>query len=194
MDWKFLFLSAEGRIGQRDFWLAMLMLFAANIVSGFVPVLGQLVMLAILFASVCVTSKRLHDFGKSGWLQLVPLGAMLVLSFVAAAIIGVGAFASSATGNSGMMFGASWFGASIAALLMFLVGIGFLLWVGLSKGDAGPNRFGPPQTVSAFTAAGAGAASPTTGNVTPTTTPAPPVATAETETTLVHPKPPEDHV
>src|SRR5438270_11369721 len=72
MDWKGLFLTSHGRLGQRDFWIAWLILFVASLVLSMVPLLGQLAVLALIYPTVCITAKRLHDFGKSGWLAAVP--------------------------------------------------------------------------------------------------------------------------
>jgi uncharacterized membrane protein YhaH (DUF805 family) len=187
MDWKFLFLSGEGRIGQRDFWLSALVLIGVTILGALIPFLLPLVGLLLLWPWICVFTKRLHDFGKSGWLQVVPLGVGMVLSIVGSMLTGFGMLAG---GNSGAALGASLMIAGGVSFLAAIINIGFLLWVGLSKGDAGPNRFGPPQTVSAFQSPAAGSATaPTTATAT-TVAPAP----AETTATNVQPNPPSDHV
>ena len=66
MNWQFLFLSANGRIGQKDFWIGFLILFVAGIILGMIPVLGQIISIALIYPWVCLYSKRLHDFGKTG--------------------------------------------------------------------------------------------------------------------------------
>ena len=148
MDWKTLYLNANGRIGQRDFWIGWVILFVATLILGLIPVIGHIIGLVLIYPTVCVYSKRLHDFGKSGWLVAIPYAV-----FIIAAVIGVIA------GGSAILMGAS-AGANASAaaagalgglglmmlflLIAFVVAIAFLLWVGLSKGDAGPNRYGPP--------------------------------------------------
>ena len=95
-----------------------------------------------------------------------------------------------AAGNAaggGLALGAGLMVAGLLSLLAAVINIGFLLWVGLTKGDAGANKFGEPQTISAFNTP----AAPTTGTVAPpatTTTP------AETTTTSVQPNPPSDTI
>jgi uncharacterized membrane protein YhaH (DUF805 family) len=152
MDWGRLFLSAEGRIRQQDYWIGVLILFALWIVSHLAHIFAPLIWLALLYPWVCVFAKRLHDFGKSGWLILIP--------FVVAFIAGCAAVIAGGAALIGMIFNAStdaandwssWAGVAgaLGAALVFLlialvVKLVFMLWVGLSRGDPGPNRYGPP--------------------------------------------------
>ena len=70
MDWKSLFLSADGRIRRSEFWIGWLVIFAVNALLGWViPLLSIL----LIYPTVCIFSKRLHDMGKTGWLQLAPI-------------------------------------------------------------------------------------------------------------------------
>jgi uncharacterized membrane protein YhaH (DUF805 family) len=147
MDWKRLFLSPEGRIGRGEFWIGFLVILGVSVVLGFIPILGQLVSLLLLWPTICIYSKRLHDFGKSGWLQLVPIVSAIVFT-IAAVVTGGGAvLMGGASGDANAGGAAALAGMGMAMLfiaLIFLVWLAFLLWVGLSKSDAGPNRFGPP--------------------------------------------------
>ena len=148
MDWKALYLTANGRLGQRDFWIAWLILFVATLVASMIPLLGQLIALALIFPNVCITSKRLHDFGRSGWLAAIPYVAGAVVGVVgmvtggaammAGGLGGRGAGAVAAMGGMGIMM--------LLAMLMFVVALGFLLWVGLSRGDSQTNAYGPPPS------------------------------------------------
>lgn len=147
MDWKNLFLTADSRIGKRDFWIGMLILFVANVVLSLIPVIGWIASLALIYPAVCLYSKRLHDFGKTGWLTLVPViavaGAMVVGALTGGmAILGMSAAGSDAAAASAAMAGLGMFSALMA--LAGLVSLGFLLWVGLTNGDPGENRYGPP--------------------------------------------------
>ena len=81
MDWGKLFLSAEGRIGRQDYWIGVLILFALWIVSHLAHVFAPFIWLLMLYPWVCVIAKRLHDFGKSGWLILIPFVPMLMKRF-----------------------------------------------------------------------------------------------------------------
>ena len=70
----------DGRMSKRDYWTFMIpVLILCSVFSwtGIVP-------LALLLPSLGATARRLHDIGKTGWLQLVslicpPIGAIVVL-------------------------------------------------------------------------------------------------------------------
>lgn len=140
MDWKFLFLDSNGRIGRKDFWIGFLILFVAGFVLGLIPVLGVLISIALIYPQVCLYAKRLHDFGKSGWLAAVPYAAATI--FVVT-ILTVGVSAVSAGGGADL--GAGGAGVVILGIIVGLGSLAFLLWVGLSRSDPGSNRYGAPQ-------------------------------------------------
>jgi uncharacterized membrane protein YhaH (DUF805 family) len=148
MDWKTLFLNANGRIGQKDFWIGFAILFVVGFILGLIPVIGQLASIILLFPWVCLYSKRLHDFGKTGWLVLVPIGVVLVATVIAAMTGGMAMLAGAGAGDAGAataaMAGLGTMG--LVMIVALLVCLGFLLWVGLTKGDPGENQYGPPPT------------------------------------------------
>jgi len=152
MDWKSLFFTADGRISRQNFWIGVLIIFAANVVLGWIPLIGLVVWAVGMYASICISSKRLHDMGKSGWLQLIPFGIGAVLMVIAMVIGG----AAMMTGwmmhtNSYDMNPAAFAGVGAAAGLMGLAGlIGFIfmLWIGLTPGEAGENQYGPPPATT----------------------------------------------
>lgn len=148
MDWKTLFFSADGRIGRSSFWIAWLVLLGVNVVLGWIPLLGWFLSLATIYCFVCIYSKRLHDMGKSGWLQIVPmlitfaLPVMGLFAFGGMAIIAGLAGGDDAATASAVLGGLGSF--LLTLFLAFVVGLGFLIWVGASNGEAGDNRYGPP--------------------------------------------------
>jgi len=76
MDWQKLFLSLDGRISRQPFWIGSLILVGVNIVASLVfgqGFLAAVAGLALLYPSVCVSVKRWHDRGKSGWWVLIGL-------------------------------------------------------------------------------------------------------------------------
>ena len=72
IDWARLFLSADGRIGRQTFWIAVVILFIANAVLVMIPIIGWLVNILLFWSAIAVFTKRLHDFGRTGWWQIVP--------------------------------------------------------------------------------------------------------------------------
>lgn len=149
MDWQALFLSADGRIGRKDFWIGALILMVAWLLAPVFHLLAPIVWLLLLYPWVCVFSKRLHDFGRSGFLIVVPflVGAVAValgLAFGGAAALGsLWAAAFGGAVSWAMVIG----GLGVMAGFLALAGVAkviFILWVGLSPSDPGPNLYGPP--------------------------------------------------
>jgi uncharacterized membrane protein YhaH (DUF805 family) len=152
MDWKFLFFKADGRINRQSYWIGILIIIAATVILGWIPLIGQVLGLAAIWCGVCLNSKRLHDMGKSGWLQLIPIGIQLVLVTVG---MGFGGLAMMANyGHDGlnpMAMGGLGMGMGMMGLAG-LVNLAFLLWVGLTPGEAADNRFGAPPAAGLPTA------------------------------------------
>lgn len=141
-DWKTLFLEPNGRIGQKDYWIGVGILFAAGLVLGWIPLIGTLVSLASIYFGICVSSKRLHDMGKSGWLAAIPYG-VTALAVVLSAMTFIGGMMSAGYGDDfGAMAGMG--GAVSLWGLAFLVNLGFLIWLGVTAGQPGDNLYGPP--------------------------------------------------
>jgi uncharacterized membrane protein YhaH (DUF805 family) len=146
MNWGSLFFSAEGRVGQKDFWLAAIILFVFGVVIHAAVVVGTLVWLLSTYCWICIYSKRLHDMGRSGWVQIMPWilglfclifgGAALVSSLFGLIFTGLPHFVG------GMVLGGMSMGFGLFAMSA-VVHLIFLLWLGLTPGQAGPNRYGP---------------------------------------------------
>ena len=150
MTWQSVFFSSNGRIGQKDFWIAALILFVAWIVSHALHIFAFFAWLVIWYCWICILAKRLHDAGRSGWLVLVPFLVGCVAGCIAMVIGGIAAISAFAA-SGGAMDPSSWavvWGSLGLAAMMFgiagLVNLIFLLWVGLSAPQAGENRYGPP--------------------------------------------------
>ena len=80
MDWKYLFLSFEGRINRQPFWICVLVFLAVNIVVGIVDmilggtgVFSGIVSLVLIYPGIAVSAKRWHDRNKSAWWILISL-------------------------------------------------------------------------------------------------------------------------
>lgn len=78
----------NGRAARPEFWWFMLAQFVVGLILQMVlPLLGGLFSLAMLAPSLAAGSRRLHDIGKSGWLQLlalIPLVGWVILIYWAA--------------------------------------------------------------------------------------------------------------
>ena len=64
----------SGRASRSEFW--WFVLFQLLVTAGgqlISQVLGGLLSLALLLPILAVTARRLHDIGKSGWLQLLAI-------------------------------------------------------------------------------------------------------------------------
>ena len=112
---------------------------------GWIPLLGFILSIALIWPNLAITVKRLHDMGHTGWLAAIPYVVGIVGTIIAVMMMGASVFMNAAALENedpaailaliGPAFGL--FG------LMFLVGLGFLLWIGLTDSQRGDNRFGP---------------------------------------------------
>jgi uncharacterized membrane protein YhaH (DUF805 family) len=144
-DWQKLLFSFEGRTRRSHFWIGWLICLGVSVVAGWIPVIGFFISIALIWPNLAISVKRLHDMGKSGWLIAIPWVASIVGIFVAVGMIGVSALTNTAALEREDP-------AAIVALvgpaiglfgLLLLVNLGFLLWIGLSDGQSGDNRYGP---------------------------------------------------
>jgi uncharacterized membrane protein YhaH (DUF805 family) len=150
LDWQRLFLSADGRIGRQEYWVGFLILLGVGFIARFIPFLGGLISLALIYPQVCVGSKRLHDMGRSGFLMLIPYGVFLVALVMALMFGGLAFLGAMVGGGDGTMaaVGAG-LGVGGAILLACLVSLAFIVWVGVTPSQAGENRYGPEPMAGA---------------------------------------------
>jgi uncharacterized membrane protein YhaH (DUF805 family) len=135
MDWGKLLTSPRGRIGRQSYWLFIGLNIglstAAMVLDGVLLArpddgpLGRLVNLAAIYAWICIIAKRLHDLGLSGWWQALGY----------ATLVAAGVLMMLRTGDELL--------SNLLALLLALVPLTIL---GAAKGQAGPNRFGEPNS------------------------------------------------
>jgi uncharacterized membrane protein YhaH (DUF805 family) len=155
MDWQTLFLNVNGRMGQRDYWISVAILFVAGFLVTKVPFIRSVWPLFSLYVAVCIYGKRLHDIGQSAWMVMVPIGLVLA-SFVLALVIGGSGFMAAYTSlpNDGALL-AGLAGMGVASLLILLAGLawlGWVIWLGIRPSDPTENQFGPPREVPLITA------------------------------------------
>lgn len=147
LDWKKLFLTADGRIGRQEFWIGYAILFALWFIGGMIPGLNLVIGFILLWPNICITAKRLHDMGKTAWLMLIPGGVAFLCVIVGLMVGGMAMIGAGAMNGDAAAAGAGLAGVGMIMGFMgiaILVALGFLLWVGLTPSQPGENRFGPP--------------------------------------------------
>ena len=162
----------SGRATRPEFWWWMLFIAVSSIVLGIIDsiiggaigaedfnLLGSLFGLATLLPSFAVTTRRLHDIGKSGWWQLL-WWAIWALTWVAAIIVFVAIIIGFViASNWDILAIESWtelLSAAMPALLVVIaaavVSLGLAIWIIIwlvRPGEPGANRYGPdPRDIS----------------------------------------------
>lgn len=143
-DFKTALFSFEGRLRRSHFWIGWLICLGIGVVAGWIPLIGIIISLGLIWPNLAITVKRLHDMGLSGWLAAIPLVANIVGFIMMFASVGASVFLNLAGLENedpaailaviGPVFG-------ILGILL-LVNLGFLLWVGLTEGKPGTNQYG----------------------------------------------------
>lgn len=117
----------SGHALRSEFWPFQLFVLLALVIIGLVSEIFQLLFsLGTVMPSMAVACRRLHDIGKSGWWQA--LGVVWIPVTPLAFYFGVGPFG---------------FVLLVGALSVSML---FLIFLYCTKGDDGPNRFGPPSS------------------------------------------------
>lgn len=144
-----LLFSPNGRIGQQDYWIGVLIIIAANIVAGMIPLLGFIISIGLIWVGIAVYGKRLHDAGKSAWLHVVPWGLSILFGIIGLAFAGGAVLtAIMADGDVDPIAMISAGGTFLLFMsLSTLVWIVYTIWVGVMKSDPGTNEYGAPPGV-----------------------------------------------
>jgi uncharacterized membrane protein YhaH (DUF805 family) len=154
MNWKYLFLSREGRIPRLWFWIGVALLLvlelivlapagvfrwnaATNPAPMWFRLLQFVVSLVVAYPCYAVLVKRLHDRNSPGTLALVAVALMLISDFV------------NVLWPMETADGITTVGYIINIPLLLLV-IAMVIELGLRRGTSGPNRFGPDPLESAL--------------------------------------------
>lgn len=127
IDWRTLYVTAEGRLARSSFWIAGAILLAvmafyeawAGVTLHWIT--GWIVYPVALFCGVCILSKRFHDRGRSGW-------------FAAPVVVALTSVWSGADGPPSAIF--------------WIILIWATVELAVLTGEVGANRFGPnPLTI-----------------------------------------------
>ena len=131
-DWTRFYLSPNGRVALGDYWLyGFLVLFAVNLLLGWIPLFGQIASLVAAWAGIALAIKRCHDVNRSGWWSWLPI-APLVAGLPAIPL------ALSNAGDAAVAV------AVVCSLLALVSGAWLFFAVLIRRGDPGDNRYGPP--------------------------------------------------
>lgn len=146
MTFATLFLSPHGRIGRKPYWIGLIILLIAQVIALFLPVVGQIIGLLLIYPAVCVYGKRLHDLGRGmWWLGVVIAATVFALIAIFAVAVRPMLAVSGGPHDEIAMLNAFAAAPGVAPLLLITVAInlGFVLWLGVAPGQKGDNRFGP---------------------------------------------------
>jgi uncharacterized membrane protein YhaH (DUF805 family) len=127
-------LSLRGRLRRGQFWLAFFVVLVGGAYSSQEQnSTATIIGLLTLYVALCVYGKRLHDFGKSAWYMIMPLGATFgMYAYTAAAL-------SQANRETIRQLFEMLQVTYLGLLVLWLV---MTLWVGIHPSQKGDNRFG----------------------------------------------------
>jgi uncharacterized membrane protein YhaH (DUF805 family) len=133
INWPHLLLSPRGRITRAEWWIGSVALLVVDAVAAAlnrfagISFVAALLFLLILYCALAVTAKRLHDRDRRGWwILMFPLGFVVLLSVLTT------------------------FGDELDPLLYYallalalIIAVAAVLELGLRRGTAALNRYGP---------------------------------------------------
>ena len=137
------FANFNGRSRRKEYWMFILFNIIISIVLSILDsllglnygelntngVLGSLYSLVILIPTFAVTTRRLHDVNKSGWLLVILYATIAVF-----ATIIFTSMSNSDTPNPMI----------IGIIAIVLIGFSIYMFVlSVTNGDVGPNKYGP---------------------------------------------------
>ncbi len=137
--------SFNGRLRRQHFWISWLILLGVSVVLGWIPIIGTLISIALIWPNLAISVKRLHDMGKTGWLVVIPWVATIIGFFMIISAVGMAIFTNpQAFENEDPTAALSMLGSMMGGFaVMGLVGLAFLLWIGITDSQRGDNKFGP---------------------------------------------------
>jgi len=89
-----LFFSLSGRLDQKVFWKAAILLIIIGVIGALLPLINfklsmafMIVSLITLWCWIAIWAKRYHDAGKSGWMALIPVCIFIFLIFAVSFVL-----------------------------------------------------------------------------------------------------------
>ncbi|MBN8997159.1 MAG: DUF805 domain-containing protein [Rhizobiales bacterium] len=143
MDFNYLYLSLDGRIGRQSYWIGIAGFVVIALVVGLIIaviaglnttlglILALIVEIVLIYPAYCLMGKRFQDRGKPASYALIGLAVSIVI-----ALLGVLGITHDALGQP-TAFG--W----ICNVVQIIIGVWFLVELGILRGTVGPNEYGP---------------------------------------------------
>jgi len=140
MDFGYIFTSTEGRIPRSQWWAGLAVLVVIGVVLAlliawlFGPttiglLLTLVLQIALIYPSYALSAKRFQDRNKPGVLALIGIGLGLLQTL--ARVVGLS--------NPFQPNALDW----ILSIALLIVGIGYLIELGILRGTDGQNNYGP---------------------------------------------------
>jgi len=142
MDFSYLYLSTEGRIGRKMWWIGHIILAAIVIVISLIVnalfgplsimtrLINLILILALAFPAYAVSAKRFQDRDKNGVLAAILIGISIFSSLLQLFGLTGSPIAPNALGM-------------ILGLATLVIGIWYLIELGILRGTIGDNQYGP---------------------------------------------------
>lgn len=142
MDFSYLYLSTEGRIGRQMWWIGHIILAVIGIVLTLIlaglfgPIsfasrlINFIYILAVAYPAYAVSAKRFQDRDKNG-----ALGAILIGLSILSALLQLFGIGADPTNPSTTIM--------VLGIATLVVGIWYLIELGILRGTVGENQYGP---------------------------------------------------
>ena len=133
----------SGRSRRSEYWWFFLLTQILSII-GNIPIVGWIIGiiggLAVIIPGISITTRRLHDIGRSGWWQLgyVVVTIVVWIVLIGAFVAGFAVLEDERPWFAGLLFLLTTT-ASVGAIALIVV---WVIWF-VRKGDEGQNKYGP---------------------------------------------------
>jgi uncharacterized membrane protein YhaH (DUF805 family) len=140
MDFGYILTSTQGRIPRSQWWAGLVVLVIIGVVLALIIgwVLGPttigiiatlILQIVLIYPSYAISAKRFQDRNKSGSLALIGIGLGILQTL--ARLVGLS--------NPFNPTAVDW----ILNIALIIVGIWYLIELGILRGTIGPNTYGP---------------------------------------------------